>query len=399
MAKKYALIWWVKTQEKDVVDLAIIPKKQRIINNIIKLPWKDGKTKKQICLETKILKISSDEKELNKTIVTNEGELHDMRERIMSSDILNEEKQISQGQKIGKNVSRSRKNKLEEQIKKTKTILETLTQESEQPKINFPKHTTESPAFNYSSQYIPSANHSTSYPSSRSPYFQTNSNSAQSTTVNMTENVSQHQYSENLPAVSNLFPYSQASVVIPESQDVQQISQGQKSAEDLSRFRKRKRELNQQSDEPKIKFPKHTTESPAFNYSSQYIPSANHSTSYPSSRSPYFQTNSNSPHSTTVNMTENVSQHQYSENLPAVSNLFPYSQASVVIPESQDHHNSSYATTSDSEEGTTITLPFKVTKSFVGFIKTLHDCFTSVLQENKVEEDDALREIESFKKK
>lgn len=44
--KKFALIWWVDTAEKDVIPLLTFPTKQREVGCIAKLPWTDFKTGK-----------------------------------------------------------------------------------------------------------------------------------------------------------------------------------------------------------------------------------------------------------------------------------------------------------------------------------------------------------------
>lgn len=57
--KKFAVIWWLKICEKDVVNLSVIPKNSRHINQIVKLMWKDFQTQQETKAEAKILAISS----------------------------------------------------------------------------------------------------------------------------------------------------------------------------------------------------------------------------------------------------------------------------------------------------------------------------------------------------
>lgn len=56
--KKFALIWWLETKEKDVINASIIAKKSRHVNEIVKLTWKDYKSQKTTKAEAKILAIN-----------------------------------------------------------------------------------------------------------------------------------------------------------------------------------------------------------------------------------------------------------------------------------------------------------------------------------------------------
>ena len=56
--KKFALIWWIESKEKDVVPLSLIPKKQQQLNCIVKLTWRNYKSREDIKADAKLLMIS-----------------------------------------------------------------------------------------------------------------------------------------------------------------------------------------------------------------------------------------------------------------------------------------------------------------------------------------------------
>ena len=56
--KKYALIWWIEYQQKDVIELSVIPKKSREVDAVATLQWNDVKAKKTTQLKAKVLAIS-----------------------------------------------------------------------------------------------------------------------------------------------------------------------------------------------------------------------------------------------------------------------------------------------------------------------------------------------------
>ena len=56
--KKFALIWWLDDRKKDVIQLSMIPKKNREVGCIAILKWNDIKMKKTIELKAKVLAIS-----------------------------------------------------------------------------------------------------------------------------------------------------------------------------------------------------------------------------------------------------------------------------------------------------------------------------------------------------
>lgn len=43
--KKYALLWWLDSSYKDVVDLLVLPRTSREINSIVSVKWHDNKGK------------------------------------------------------------------------------------------------------------------------------------------------------------------------------------------------------------------------------------------------------------------------------------------------------------------------------------------------------------------
>lgn len=42
----FALIWWIKSREKDIVPIGVLPKTKRNIGDVSKILWQDQKTKK-----------------------------------------------------------------------------------------------------------------------------------------------------------------------------------------------------------------------------------------------------------------------------------------------------------------------------------------------------------------
>lgn len=56
--KQFALIWWMKSAQKDVIPLFSIPKPKRKVNSIVSLTWKDFQTKEETTSVAKILAIS-----------------------------------------------------------------------------------------------------------------------------------------------------------------------------------------------------------------------------------------------------------------------------------------------------------------------------------------------------
>lgn len=56
--KKFALIWWIASSEKDVIDLSLIPKSNRKIDSVFQLTWRNLQTKQNIKAEAKLLAIS-----------------------------------------------------------------------------------------------------------------------------------------------------------------------------------------------------------------------------------------------------------------------------------------------------------------------------------------------------
>lgn len=54
--KKHALIWWLNTSYKDVIDLSVIPKNKRDLNEVAYIMWVDNQGKK-IRAEAKLVAI------------------------------------------------------------------------------------------------------------------------------------------------------------------------------------------------------------------------------------------------------------------------------------------------------------------------------------------------------
>lgn len=55
--KKHALIWWMNTSFKDIVELRMFPKDKREVNAIAILNWVDHKTGAKTKSEAKILAV------------------------------------------------------------------------------------------------------------------------------------------------------------------------------------------------------------------------------------------------------------------------------------------------------------------------------------------------------
>lgn len=56
--KKYALIWWLDSAYKDVVDLLVLPRTNREVNSIASVKWRDNKRKTTTKAHAKVLAIS-----------------------------------------------------------------------------------------------------------------------------------------------------------------------------------------------------------------------------------------------------------------------------------------------------------------------------------------------------
>ncbi|XP_067210839.1 putative uncharacterized protein DDB_G0291812 isoform X2 [Linepithema humile] len=120
--KQFALIWWLSSGQTDVVSLSIIPKKFRQVNAIATLVWKDFKTKAETKEEAKVIAINSDENELHRQIITSCGDIHDSSKQIFSAEVLNKQKTISKNQTVTKNIKKSVKKRVEENIRKSDPI-------------------------------------------------------------------------------------------------------------------------------------------------------------------------------------------------------------------------------------------------------------------------------------
>lgn len=56
--KKYALIWWLDSAYKDVIDLLVLPRSSREVNSIASVKWRDNKRKTTTKARAKVLAIS-----------------------------------------------------------------------------------------------------------------------------------------------------------------------------------------------------------------------------------------------------------------------------------------------------------------------------------------------------
>lgn len=56
--KKYALIWWLDSAYKDVVNLSVLPRTSREVNSIASVKWHDNKRKATTNARAKVLAIS-----------------------------------------------------------------------------------------------------------------------------------------------------------------------------------------------------------------------------------------------------------------------------------------------------------------------------------------------------
>ncbi|XP_071653358.1 uncharacterized protein [Temnothorax longispinosus] len=122
--KKYALIWWLDSAYKDVVDLPVLPRSSREVNSIASVKWRDNKRKTTINARAKVLAISENRDELENIIVDSRGEIHDASNKIFSKDVLQEKNEITQQEKICKSIKKSNKNRIEETIKKDRPIFD-----------------------------------------------------------------------------------------------------------------------------------------------------------------------------------------------------------------------------------------------------------------------------------
>lgn len=57
--KQFALIWWIKSAQKDIIPLSTIPKCKRKVNSIVSLTWKVFQTKEKTKSVNRIIAISS----------------------------------------------------------------------------------------------------------------------------------------------------------------------------------------------------------------------------------------------------------------------------------------------------------------------------------------------------
>ncbi|XP_071553453.1 uncharacterized protein [Temnothorax nylanderi] len=122
--KKYALIWWLDSAYKDVIDLPVLPRSSREVNSIASVKWRDNKRKTTINARAKVLAISENRDKLENIIVDSRGEIHDASNKIFSKDVLQEKNEITQQEKIYKSIKKSNKRQIEETIKKDRPIFD-----------------------------------------------------------------------------------------------------------------------------------------------------------------------------------------------------------------------------------------------------------------------------------
>jgi len=56
--KQFALIWWIKSAQKDIISLSNIPKCKQKVNSLVSLTWRNFQTKEESKSVARVLAIS-----------------------------------------------------------------------------------------------------------------------------------------------------------------------------------------------------------------------------------------------------------------------------------------------------------------------------------------------------
>ncbi|XP_066582195.1 putative uncharacterized protein DDB_G0282499 [Prorops nasuta] len=120
--KKFALIWWVDSEYKDVVELSVFPKNRRNVDAVSSITWKNYKTGENIKAAARIIAIGNNREELECIVINKNGQIQEGSVKAFSSKIIEEKKNSSDMTKLQKSVKMSNIRQINNEIKTLRPI-------------------------------------------------------------------------------------------------------------------------------------------------------------------------------------------------------------------------------------------------------------------------------------
>ncbi|KAH0557573.1 hypothetical protein KQX54_008453 [Cotesia glomerata] len=96
----YALIWFISTKERYVVETNKLPKTRRKKGNVIKILWEDPSTQISTRYEVKILEFDNDKTKLENILLDEDGNVCDENAKLFFRSVLDKKRALQEGAKL-----------------------------------------------------------------------------------------------------------------------------------------------------------------------------------------------------------------------------------------------------------------------------------------------------------
>ncbi|KAH0535158.1 hypothetical protein KQX54_014335 [Cotesia glomerata] len=120
----YALIWFISTKERYVVETNKLPKTRRKKGNVIKILWEDPSTQISTRYEVKILEFDNDKTKLENILLDEDGNVCDENAKLFFRSVLDKKRALQEGAKLDVAKNKIQKTSLAHVIAKKKPLFE-----------------------------------------------------------------------------------------------------------------------------------------------------------------------------------------------------------------------------------------------------------------------------------
>ncbi|XP_057326870.1 uncharacterized protein LOC130668548 [Microplitis mediator] len=120
----YALIWFIRTKERYVVETNKLPKTRRKKGNVIKILWEDPSTQISTRYEVKILEFDNDKTKLSNILLDEDGNVCDENAKVFFRSVLDKKRLLQEGAKLDVAKNKIQKTSLAHVIAKKKPLFE-----------------------------------------------------------------------------------------------------------------------------------------------------------------------------------------------------------------------------------------------------------------------------------
>ncbi|CAG5102574.1 Protein of unknown function [Cotesia congregata] len=148
----YALIWFISTRERFVVETSKLPKTRRKKGNVVKIIWEDPSTLISQRFDVKILELGSDKNQLENIVLDEDGNICDDSTKAFFRSVLDKKRSLQEELKEGNKASKIQKTSLEHIISKKKPLFELNGCSSKNQKTSTPSMKIDKPVIKISPQ-------------------------------------------------------------------------------------------------------------------------------------------------------------------------------------------------------------------------------------------------------